>query len=761
MSNYAPLIVDTATSAIKELPYGGNLDLSDSKIINANTAVISLPTVTSTLATLAGTETFTNKTIETPTVANSTITGTTVFGANSNIIIQPGSTIYGNVTLTAPYQPTTDNPTTAVLTVGGGIFSAGNLAVNSKAAIVGGLALGSAIFDTTLSDVPLKIEATPAGLYTQAALISKTSTSSADWAAYGNNYASDGTSGWVDMGFTGNAFSDPAYTITKSNDGYVFSSARDGAGLGGNLVFATDRTGTYNDIVFGVGSFLTSAEVARFHGNASTNGYLQITTGTSATSTATGALRITGGLGVTGSAYASTFVGNIAGDTNGTSNVYVTGSLIPAANVTYDLGSQSKRFRDLWLSGTTIYIGTSTIQSTGGDLILTNPAGASFTVSGSGASATGSFGNVVATSGTASTNSSTGALRVTGGAGISGALNIGGSASIGEDLTVAGNLTVNGNVVTINTQTLDVEDLNITIAKGAINAAAANGAGLTVDGANATFTYASAGDNWALNKPITVTGGITTTATIIASIVNAAIIGNSGATLTGTLSTASQPNITSVGTLTSLNVGAITSSGTIIASTVNASTIGNSGATLTGTLSTASQPNITSVGSLSAVAINNTPIGNATPSTGAFTTLSASGTTTLTGDVTANGNVTLGNSTDDITNISGITSIVTASVTTTTTSSDQVLATASATTFRSGELLIQGVDATDTKYHTAKILFAHNGTTVTYTEYGSVDVGGKTATYNMDINAGLIRLLGTPTSTNSTVFKITGFFTLA
>ena len=109
--------------------------------------------------------------------------------------------------------------------------------------------------------------------------------------------------------------------------------------------------------------------------------------------------------------------------------------------------------------------------------------------------------------------------------------------------------------------------------------------------------------------------------TVTATTVNAGTIGNTGATLTGTLSTATQTNITSVGTLTSLAVSgattaaAITSSGTVIASAVQAGTIGNTGATLTGTLSTAAQPNITSLGTLSSL--------------------------TTTGDVTVGGNLTI------------------------------------------------------------------------------------------------------------------------
>ena len=95
--------------------------------------------------------------------------------------------------------------------------------------------------------------------------------------------------------------------------------------------------------------------------------------------------------------------------------------------------------------------------------------------------------------------------------------------------------------------------------------------------------------------------------TISASTINAGTIGNSGATLTGTLSTAAQTNITSVGTLTSLN-----STGTIAAPTVIAATIGNAGAVLYGTLNSqsASQTNITSVGQLTSLNVTGTTTTN-------------------------------------------------------------------------------------------------------------------------------------------------------
>ena len=76
-------------------------------------------------------------------------------------------------------------------------------------------------------------------------------------------------------------------------------------------------------------------------------------------------------------------------------------------------------------------------------------------------------------------------------------------ATVGDDtgtVEVKGNLQVNGTTTTVNSTTLDVADINITVAKGAANAGAADGAGLTVDGANATLIYRSTGDKWIFNK---------------------------------------------------------------------------------------------------------------------------------------------------------------------------------------------------------------------------------------------------------------------
>ena len=103
-----------------------------------------------------------------------------------------------------------------------------------------------------------------------------------------------------------------------------------------------------------------------------------------------------------------------------------------------------------------------------------------------------STGNVDITDSTSSTTDSTGALTVTGGVGIGENLNVGGNAII------TGDLTVNGTTTTINTDTLDVEDANITINKNGNQASANNTAGITVemsDATDASIIYDSSTDS--------------------------------------------------------------------------------------------------------------------------------------------------------------------------------------------------------------------------------------------------------------------------
>ena len=141
--------------------------------------------------------------------------------------------------------------------------------------------------------------------------------------------------------------------------------------------------------------------------------------------------------------------------------------------------------------------------------------------------------------------------------GLTGTPNITVNDIIAADLTLSGDLTVNGTTTTLNTSTLEVEDLNITVAKNAGSSAAADGAGLTVAGASATFNYSHSGTKWVANKSIEATSFI--------GDLTGDVTGNADtATTAGTVTTAAQPNITSVGTLTGLTVN-----GTVAATDFN------------------------------------------------------------------------------------------------------------------------------------------------------------------------------------------------
>ena len=82
------------------------------------------------------------------------------------------------------------------------------------------------------------------------------------------------------------------------------------------------------------------------------------------------------------------------------------------------------------------------------------------------------------------------------------------------DVVITGNLSVLGNSTILNTSTIVAEDKNILLANGAASAAIADGAGITVDGAQANIVYLSTGDKWQLNKNLDVQANISATGTI-------------------------------------------------------------------------------------------------------------------------------------------------------------------------------------------------------------------------------------------------------
>jgi hypothetical protein len=89
-------------------------------------------------------------------------------------------------------------------------------------------------------------------------------------------------------------------------------------------------------------------------------------------------------------------------------------------------------------------------------------------------------------------------------------------AAVGDNtgtVIIAGNLQVDGTTTTINSTTVEVDDLNIVLGTGSVNAGAANGGGITIDlgtDGSATFTYNSTTDQFVSNKDITanITGQV-------------------------------------------------------------------------------------------------------------------------------------------------------------------------------------------------------------------------------------------------------------
>jgi cytoskeletal protein CcmA (bactofilin family) len=88
------------------------------------------------------------------------------------------------------------------------------------------------------------------------------------------------------------------------------------------------------------------------------------------------------------------------------------------------------------------------------------------------------------------------------------ALSVGNDAYVGGKLTVQGNLEVLGQLDAISRTDLQVTDTLIVAAKGAANAAAADGGGLKLEGSDAEITYAALDDSWNLNKKINMSANL-------------------------------------------------------------------------------------------------------------------------------------------------------------------------------------------------------------------------------------------------------------
>ena len=317
---------------------------------------------------------------------------------------------------------------------------------------------------------------------------------------------------------------------------------------------------------------------------------------------------------------------------------------------------------------------TANAQITGGSISGVNisPVSVNGAPIGNSSPSTGAFTTLTAsgattfTSSTTSTSTSTGGVVLSGGMGVAGNINAGGNVS---GVVVSASSNGAGTNFKIGDDAW-IGDININ------NTMRVMGQQDNTKG----YIVFGTGDNSSLGRSstgaLTYTGDFTAGAFTGASL-SAGTIGNVGATLTGTLQTAAQPNITSVGTLSGLeisgtaNVTTINGSfkgpvnGTVGATTANAGTftdvtvngtltvsnnniIGNVTGNLTGVASSATTAGTATYASTAGLATAATTVvqpaqGNIT-SLGILTSIQVTGTSILTGGISSTGDIsTTGN----------------------------------------------------------------------------------------------------------------------
>ena len=491
-----------------------------------------------------------------------------------------------------------------------------------------------------------------------------------------------------------------------------------------------------------------------------------------------------------------------------------TGSLLPSANIIYDLGNTTNRWKDLYLSGTTIYIGSSTIATLpSGNLVLTNGNGGQFVLSGNANSTSFSSSGGASvltlkeTSITFDVNGNANVFKLTGtGANITGTLSSTGNAAVsgiltdnyyyanGQPLDVGGNpagsntyvqfndnsefgasanftfnsatniLTVTGNIAASNANLGNVVTANYLVSNSGC-VLVGTGAIAVIGTAAGIFNSSISNINLGLVANVVVgstTGNVTIQGNLIANN-NVTVTGNvSGNLLTGTLTTAAQPNITSTGTLTSLSVtGNVTSGNLSTAGNVNSGNLSASLLSITGNISSgnlSTSGNITS-GNLSVTANvssgNISASGNVSSGNLSITGNISSGNLSITGNISsgnlsASGNINSANliisNTIDAVNIK-VTDLYSkrTSIPITTNTLIDIFPVSQ---FRSAKYTMRAGNGTD--YQALEVLLVHNNINSIITVYGSLSTSSTDlVAFDTDISAGNVNVYATAVGANT------------
>jgi hypothetical protein len=325
-------------------------------------------------------------------------------------------------------------------------------------------------------------------------------------------------------------------------------------------------------------------------------------------------------------------------DTGANGNIVVNVDADRVALLTQDVTTLTN---DVKVSNTTV-----STTTTSGALVVTGGVGVAGNIT------VGS--RFKSTDDTQSTSTTTGAIITAGGLGVAKNLNVGG------DATITGNLTVQGVLTAIQSTTLEVNDLQVTLAKGAGSSAAADGAGINVDygnvGANITYTHATT--SWNFNRAVIgstyanfggnvlatnfVGGGVNVSGNLLATaaVLNALTV-NGDITSTGFFNTTANISAAVVNGGAINSTGLINTTGNVSAATVIAgqfNTTGNLSASQVSTATLNATGLINTLGNVSAAVViagqfNTT--GNLSASQVSTATLNATGLINTLGNISA------------------------------------------------------------------------------------------------------------------------------
>jgi hypothetical protein len=178
--------------------------------------------------------------------------------------------------------------------------------------------------------------------------------------------------------------------------------------------------------------------------------------------------------------------GNLAVFSPGALNM--TGNIIPTANITYDLGTTTNRWKDIWLSNSTIYMGNAQISANATSLIFTNPQGGQTVLAGTTSAITGAS---VSVTGAVTAASVVGGVITGSSTSVTGAQTA--ASTVGGVITGV-SVSLTGNVFAGNVTTATALYVNTSGGATAIVNSAGNGVGnigSTGDGFNTVFAKAT------------------------------------------------------------------------------------------------------------------------------------------------------------------------------------------------------------------------------------------------------------------------------